>query len=93
MHERFLNVFGQVQSPDDIKAAFSDAFVERLTVSKSTKILQAEVTSRSLIPNRYKALMERAIFDTVSAAQEVKIHIKYRKQTEKSSLDILILLW
>ena len=77
MHEKFLNVFGKVNADDSVRAVFKDAFVEKLTVSKSTKILQAEVSSKSLIPNRYKALMEKAVFETVGAANEVKLKIKY----------------
>ena len=77
MHERFLKVFEKVNAEDDVKVAFSDAYVEKLTVSKSTKILQAEVYSKSLIPNRYKALMESAIFNTINAAEQVKINVKY----------------
>ena len=77
MHEKFFNIFGKVNVDDKVKSAFKEAIVEKLTVSKSTKILQAEVSSKSLIPNRYKALMEKAVFDTVGAASEVKLRIKY----------------
>lgn len=77
MHEKFLNVFGKVNAENTVREAFSEAFVEKLTISKSTKLLQAEVLSKSLIPTKYKALMEKAIFDTINAANEVKIRIKY----------------
>ena len=30
MHEKFLNVFGKVNSKDNIKAYFSDAYVEKV---------------------------------------------------------------
>lgn len=91
MHERFLKVFEKVNAKDDVKAAFSDAYVEKLTISKSTKILQAEVSSKSLIPNRYKALMESAIFNTINAAEQVKINIKYEidDKTPKGAFDFL----
>ena len=91
MHERFLKVFEKVNAEDDVKAAFSDAYVEKLTVSKSTKILQAEVSSKSLIPNRYKALMESAIFNTINAAEQVKINVKYEidDKTPKGAFDFL----
>lgn len=77
MHEKFLNVFGKVNAENTVREAFSEAFVEKLTISKSTKLLQAEVLSKSLISTKYKALMEKAIFDTINAANEVKIRIKY----------------
>lgn len=77
MHEKFLNVFGKVNAENTVREAFSEAFVVKLTISKSTKLLQAEVLSKSLIPTKYKALMEKAIFDTINAANEVKIRIKY----------------
>ena len=91
MHEKFLNVFGKVNSKDNIKAYFSDAYVEKLSVSKSTKILQADVSSKSLIPNRYKALMESTIFNTINAAEQVKINVKYEidDKTPKGAFDFL----
>lgn len=70
MHEKFLNVFGKVNAENTVREAFSEAFVEKLTISKSTKLLQAEVLSKSLIPTKYKALMEKAIFDTINAAKK-----------------------
>ncbi len=92
MHEKFLNVFGKVNSKDDIKAYFSDAYVEKLSVSKSTKILQADVSSKSLIPNRYKALMEKDIFDAVSVAQQVKLNIRYDIE-DKSPKNVFDFIW
>ena len=92
MHEKFLNVFGKVNSKDNIKAYFSDAYVEKLSVSKSTKILQADVSSKSLIPNRYKALMEKDIFDAVSVAQQVKLNIRYDIE-DKSPKNVFDFIW
>ena len=92
MHEKFLNVFGKVNSKDNIKAYFSDAYVEKLLVSKSTKILQADVSSKSLIPNRYKALMEKDIFDAVSVAQQVKLNIRYDIE-DKSPRNVFDFIW
>ena len=92
MHEKFLNVFGKVNSKDNIKAYFSDAYVEKLSVSKSTKILQADVSSKSLIPNRYKALMEKDIFDAVSVAQQVKLNIRYDIE-DKSPKNVFDFVW
>ncbi len=92
MHEKFLNVFGKVNSKDNIKAYFSDAYVEKLSVSKSTKILQADVSSKSLIPNRYKALMEKDIFDAVSVAQQVKLNIRYDIE-DKSPRNVFDFIW
>ena len=92
MHEKFLNVFGKVNADDSVRAVFKDAFVEKLTVSKSTKILQAEVSSKSLIPNRYKALMEKAVFETVGAANEVKLKIKYDIEN-KSPMSVFNFIW
>ena len=92
MHEKFLNVFGKVNSKDNIKAYFSDAYVEKLSVSKSTKILQADVSSKSLIPNRYKALMEKDIFDAVSVAQQVKLNIRYDIE-DKSQKNVFDFIW
>ena len=92
MHEKFLNVFGKVNSKDNIKAYFSDAYVEKLSVSKSTKILQADVSSKSLIPNRYKALMEKDIFDAVSVAQQVKLNIRYDID-DKSPKNVFDFIW
>lgn len=92
MHEKFLNVFGKVNSKDNIKAYFSDAYVEKLSVSKSTKILQADVLSKSLIPNRYKALMEKDIFDAVSVAQQVKLNIRYDIE-DKSPKNVFDFIW
>ena len=92
MHEKFLNVFGKVNSKDNIKAYFSDAYVEKLSVSKSTKILQADVSSKSLIPNRYKALMEKDIFYAVSVAQQVKLNIRYDIE-DKSPKNVFDFIW
>lgn len=92
MHEKFFNIFGKVNVDDKVKSAFKEAIVEKLTVSKSTKILQAEVSSKSLIPNRYKALMEKAVFDTVGAASEVKLRIKYDIE-DKSPMSVFNFIW
>ncbi len=77
MHERFLTVFNNVKADDLLKEAFIDAYVERLKVSKSTKILQAEVLSNKFISGSSRLMMEKAIFDAVNVADEVKIKIKY----------------
>ncbi|MDD5945223.1 MAG: PolC-type DNA polymerase III [Clostridia bacterium] len=91
MHEKFLNVFGKVNADGKVREAFSDAYVERLTVSKSTKILHAEVCSKSLIPNRYKVQMEKAIFDTVGVASRVSLKIKYdiEDKSPRAAFDFL----
>ncbi|MCD8036472.1 MAG: PolC-type DNA polymerase III [Clostridiales bacterium] len=92
MHEKFLNVFGGVKADEKVRAAFKDAYVEKLTISKSTKILHAVVSSESLIPNRYKALMEKAVFDMVNAANEVKIDVKYNVE-DKNPRAVFDFIW
>ena len=92
MYEKFSKVFGMVKADAALKESFNDSFVEKLTISKSTKILRADVVSKTLIPTECKYKIEQAIKDTVGVADKVEINLHY-DLADNSAESIFDFMW
>ena len=92
MYEKFSKVFGMVKADAALKESFNDSFVEKLTISKSTKILRADVVSKTLIPTECKYKIEQAIKDTVGVADKVEINLHY-DLADNSAESIFNFMW
>lgn len=92
MYEKFSKVFGKVKTDTPEREAFSDAYVERLTISKSTKILHAEIVSKKIIPSKCRLKIEKDIFDTIGAAHKVEIRVRYDIEN-KSPRAVFDFIW
>lgn len=92
MYEKFSKVFGKVKIDTSEREAFSDAYVERLTVSKSTKILHADVLSKKLIPDKCRLKVEKNIYDTIGAVHKVEICVRYDIEN-KTPKDVFYFIW
>lgn len=91
MYEKFSKVFGKVKIDTLEREAFSDAFVERLTISKSSKILHADIVSQKLIPNKCRLKAERNILETIGAAHKVELRVRYdiENKTPRAVFDFI----